>query len=177
MAFLKFFKGEKTKLQKKSEKEGKRKSRKKTEEKKPREKPGKKKAAPLKVEEPQEPKEEKRVEKKKLEKESDKEKTTAKPPKGKAKIAHRVLLSPQITEKATDLQNKNQYIFKVAEKANKLAVREAIKEIYGVDVLKVRMINVKSKRRRLGRSTGFRGGYKKAIVSLKQGQSIEVLPR
>ncbi len=91
--------------------------------------------------------------------------------------AYRILKAPHITEKATDLTKSNQYVFKVFPKANKVEIRKAIEEIYGVDVLSVNIINVPSKRRRLGRISGWKKGYKKAIIKIKPGQKIEVLPR
>jgi len=91
--------------------------------------------------------------------------------------AYRVLKTPHVTEKATDLTKKNQYLFKIWPGANKVEVKKAIKDLYGVDVLSVKIINVPSKRRRLGRISGWRKGYKKAIVRIKEGQKIEVLPR
>jgi len=97
--------------------------------------------------------------------------------KGEIKLAPVVLLKPQITEKATFLQEKNQYVFQVFKTATKLEVKKAIKEIYGVNVEKVRIINVDRKKKRLGRTTGWKKGYKKAIVSLPNGQEIEIIPR
>ena len=90
---------------------------------------------------------------------------------------YRILKSVHITEKATDLTKENQYVFQVWPAANKVEVKKAIKELYGVDVLSVKIINVPPKRRRLGRISGWRKGYKKAIVKIKEGQKIEVLPR
>ena len=88
-----------------------------------------------------------------------------------------VLISPHITEKATDLAQKNQYVFKVFPKANKTEIKKAIEDLYKVEVLDVKIINVPKKRRRLGRISGWKKGYKKAIVKIKEGQKIEVLPR
>ncbi len=91
--------------------------------------------------------------------------------------AYRVLKTPHITEKATDLVEKNQYVFKVWPRANKVEIKKAIRDLYGVDVTNVNIINVPSKKRRLGKISGWRDGYKKAIVRIKEGQKIEVLPR
>lgn len=88
-----------------------------------------------------------------------------------------VLKSPHITEKAADLVKKNQYVFKVVPKANKTEIKKAIKSLYGIDVLKIRIINVPGKPRRLGKQAGWRKGYKKAIITIKEGQKIEVLQR
>ncbi len=91
--------------------------------------------------------------------------------------AVRLLKFPHITEKATDLAKKNQYVFKIWPGVNKVEVKKAIENLYGVDVLGVKIINIPPKRRRLGRIRGWRKGYKKAIVRLKEGQKIELLPR
>ncbi|MCX6789240.1 MAG: 50S ribosomal protein L23 [Candidatus Gribaldobacteria bacterium] len=97
--------------------------------------------------------------------------------KHKTKSASFVLVSPQITEKAVNIQDDNQYVFKVTAKANKSEVKKAVEGVYNVDVLKVRVINVPPKKKRLGRTMGWQAGYKKAIVSVKKGQVIEILPR
>jgi large subunit ribosomal protein L23 len=100
-------------------------------------------------------------------------------PKKEVKIseAYRILEAPHITEKATALAGKNQYVFKVWSKANKTEIKKAIEDLYGVEVLDVKTINLPAKRRRLGRIEGWRKGYKKAIVRIKEGQKIEILPR
>ena len=97
--------------------------------------------------------------------------------KRKAVVAPLVLRSPQITEKAVILQDQNHYVFKVADNAVKPEVKKAVEEVYGVDVVKVRMINIPAKQKRLGRSMGWQGGYRKAVVTIKKGQNIEILPR
>lgn len=101
------------------------------------------------------------------------------PPKPKriSEIGYRVLKEPHITEKATDLTQKNQYIFKVLPRTNKVEIKKAIEDLYGVNVISVKIIKVPRKKRRLGRIEGWRKGYKKAIVKIKEGQKIEVLPR
>lgn len=110
----------------------------------------------------------------KVEKPVEVPKTTKKTKPGEA---YRILKTPHVTEKATDLAEKNQYIFKVSSQANKIEVKKAVQGIFGVDVVSVKIINVPAKKRRLGRIEGFRKGYKKAIVRIKEGQKIEVLPR
>lgn len=90
---------------------------------------------------------------------------------------HAILKSPHITEKATDLAGKNQYVFKVLPQANKQETKRAIENIFDVDVESVKIINVPRKKRRMGRTEGFRKGYKKAVVKVKRGQKIEVLPK
>lgn len=101
----------------------------------------------------------------------------SRPLKTKSCEAYRILKAPHVTEKATDLTKKNQYVFKVCPKANKTEIKKAIEDLYEVDVASVKIINVPPKKRRLGRISGWRKGYKKAIIQIKEGQKIEVLPR
>jgi len=88
-----------------------------------------------------------------------------------------ILKAPHITEKATNLAEKNQYVFRVWQRANKNEVKKAIENLYKVKVMDVKIINVPAKRRRLGRISGWKKGFKKAIVRIKEGQKIEVLPK
>lgn len=91
--------------------------------------------------------------------------------------ASQVLRFPHVTEKATDLNENNKYVFKVWPRANKTEIKEAVEDVYGVEVKKVNVINIPRKQRRLGKQKGWRKGYKKAIVQIKKGQKIEILPR
>jgi large subunit ribosomal protein L23 len=108
-------------------------------------------------------------------------KETEKAKEKKEGQAWMILREPHITEKATDLVKLNQYVFKVWPKANKVEIKKAIESLYGVDVVGVKIVKVPPKRRRLGRIRGWRKGwekgYKKAIVRIKEGQKIEVLPK
>jgi large subunit ribosomal protein L23 len=97
--------------------------------------------------------------------------------KRKTERSYRILKSLHVTEKATALTGKNQYIFRVFSDANKNEIKKSVEDLYGVDVASVRIINVPRRKRRLGRIKGFRKGYKKAVVKIKEGQKIEVLPR
>ena len=84
-----------------------------------------------------------------------------------------VLLSPQISEKATYIAEKNeQVVFRVATDATKPEVKAAVESLFKVEVEAVRIANVKGKTKRFGRSMGKRKGWKKAYVSLKAGQEI-----
>ena len=87
------------------------------------------------------------------------------------------LAVPHVTEKATVLAEKNQYVFKVQPNSTKLTVKQAVEMQYGVSVDKVRMITVPSKKKRLGKIMGVKKGYRKAIVKVKEGQSIQILTR
>jgi len=137
-----------------------------------------KKGEPVKKEESvkEEPVKEKPKEKK-VEKKAKESGERKKISKGRYGDAYKVLKQAHITEKATYLEEKDQYIFRVYPRANKVEIRKAVEHIYGVNVLNVRIINVPSKKRRMGRTQGRRSGYKKAIVKIKKGQKIELLPR
>jgi len=86
-----------------------------------------------------------------------------------------IVSQPHISEKSTDLGQLDKYTFEVATTANKHQVKQAIQTIYNVDVVSVNIINIHPKKRRFGRSEGFKKGFKKAIVSVKEGQKIEIL--
>ena len=102
----------------------------------------------------------------------------AKISKKTSSLAWEVLVQPHITEKATNLEKENKYVFKVFKKANKTEVKKAVEGLYGVSVLNVKIINIPRKKRRVRRKTeGFKKGYKKAIVRLRQGDKIEIMPR
>jgi len=120
---------------------------------------------------------EKEVEKKEEKKVKEKPVELRIPKEKKLGSAFRVLKTPHITEKATRSAEKNRYVFKIYPRTNKTEIKKAIEDLYGVNVLSVKIIRVPSKRRRLGRIQGWRKGYKKAIVKIKEGQKIEVLPR
>lgn len=82
--------------------------------------------------------------------------------------------NPIITEKATNLSALNQYVFLVAKNATKSEVKKVVEAVYKVKIEKIAVINVKSKVRRLGRSIGTKPGYKKAVVTLKEGSKIDL---
>lgn len=96
---------------------------------------------------------------------------------GKSDIAWRSLKQPLISEKATFLEERGKYIFKVLERTNKKEIKKAVEDIYKVKVDKVNIINTKNKKRRIGQIEGKKSGYKKAIVTLKEGDKIEIVPR
>ena len=87
---------------------------------------------------------------------------------------NQVLLKPVITEKATIISEQNKYVFKVATKANKDQIKQAIKTIYKVEPTKVNIVIVRGKERRLRLGTGFSNTWKKAIVTLKDGDKIDL---
>ncbi len=98
----------------------------------------------------------------------------AETPKKPVVLESKILLSSHTAEKALSAQQLNQYVFKISSGANKIMVANEVKKKYNVKVLKVNVINVPKKTRRVGRAQGFRAGYKKAIVTLASGQSIEL---
>jgi len=98
--------------------------------------------------------------------------------KKSSSTAYKVLLSPHVTEKATELGEINKYVFKVCPNANKIEIKKGVESLYGVDVAGVNIINIHRKKRRVGRKRqGWKKGYKKAIVEIKKGQKIEIMPR
>ncbi len=87
--------------------------------------------------------------------------------------ARDILIRPLITEKATALMADNKYTFVVPLKANKIEIRQAVEQVFKVKVLDVNTIRVMGKMKRMGKNQGKRPDYKKAIVKLAPGQSIE----
>ena len=91
------------------------------------------------------------------------------------KSSYSIIQRPIITEKNTQLRyDQNTFVFEVHRKANKYAVKEAVEQIFDVDVIAVRMHNVKGKVKKLGRSTGKRPDWKKAVVKIKPDQDIKI---
>jgi len=87
---------------------------------------------------------------------------------------YEVLRRPVITEKGTVLQAQSKYAFEVAERANKNQVRQAVEKAFGVEVTAVNMMTVPGKTRRVGRRQVLTPSWKKAIVTLKPGDKIEI---
>lgn len=92
----------------------------------------------------------------------------------KANRAYAVLSRPLVTEKTTFLQNENKYGFIVSHNANKSEVRRAVEAQYNVHVVMVNIINRAGKKVRFGRVSGVRRQIKKAIVTVKPGERIEI---
>lgn len=89
-------------------------------------------------------------------------------------FSYEVIKEPHISEKSTNLSQENKYVFKVYKETNKPEIKKAVEGIYGVNVLSVNIIKIPKKKRRIGKTEGFRKGYTKAIVELKEGQKIEI---
>ncbi|MDD5083714.1 MAG: 50S ribosomal protein L23 [Candidatus Moranbacteria bacterium] len=89
-------------------------------------------------------------------------------------VAYRILTKPRITEKAHTVLGLNKYVFQVSADATKVLVKKAVEEIYGVSVVAVNTVTIPAKKRNFGRSSGFKSSIKKAIVTLKEGDSIDL---
>ena len=87
--------------------------------------------------------------------------------------ARDILIRPLITERTTQLMAEGKYVFVGAKAANKIEIAKAVAEIFKVKVEKVNTVNVLGKTKRMGRTSGKRPDYKKAIVKLAAGESIE----
>ena len=91
--------------------------------------------------------------------------------------ATQIILRPVISEKSLDQSTNNKYTFAVADEANKLQIKDAVEELFTVTVLHVNVLTTKrkekSRNRRRGRQVGFTSPWKKAVVTIKSGDSIE----
>ena len=84
------------------------------------------------------------------------------------------IISPNITEKATSLSEFNKVVFKVHDGASKTSIKKNIEKIFKVNVVKINTINLKGKSKMVKNRKVYKSGYKKAIVTLKKGQSIDL---
>ena len=84
------------------------------------------------------------------------------------------IVSPVITEKATTLSEFNKMVFRVHKGASKNSIKKSIEKIFKVNVIKINTINLKGKIKLVRGKKSSRPGYKKAIVTLKKGQSIDL---
>jgi len=84
------------------------------------------------------------------------------------------ILSPAITEKATSLSEFNKVVFKVHVNANKNSIKRSIEKIFKVKVVKINTVNLKGKNKIVRNRKSSTPGYKKAIVTIKKGQSIDL---
>ena len=90
---------------------------------------------------------------------------------------YNVLRAPLISEKTARLQETNQYVFEVAQGANKADVKEAVEQLFSVQVEAVNMVNLKGKTKAFRQRNGTRGNKRKAYVRLGEGQSIDVMAK
>ena len=85
-----------------------------------------------------------------------------------------IIVSPNITEKATTLSEFNKVVFKVNKNAKKKMIKKSIEKIFKVNVIKINTINLRGKTKLVRGKKSRRSGYKKAIVTLKKGQSVDL---
>ena len=86
-----------------------------------------------------------------------------------------IIKAPIITEKSSDLaQKENTYVFSVSVKANKTEIKEAIEKLFNVKVESVNTVNVRPRKKRVGKYAGYTNKVKKAYVKLQEGSSIEL---
>jgi len=84
------------------------------------------------------------------------------------------IISPNVTEKSTSLSEFNKVVFKVDKNANKKSIKKSIEKIFKVNVVKINTVNMKRKVKLVRNKKSFKPGYKKAIITLKKGQSIDL---
>lgn len=116
----------------------------------------------------------KEVKKKEVKKDDSKHQKKDSPKKGDTKNAYKVLLRPHVTEKTAVLASGGKYVFEVQAKTNKIEIKKAIYNLYGIMPKSVNVINQMGKYRRLGRSAGRTKNWKKAVVILPKGKFIDV---
>lgn len=87
---------------------------------------------------------------------------------------HQIIIRPLITEKNTNLMSLNKYSFEVQRDANKTQIKQAVETIFNVSVTKVHTMNIRGKLRRRGQKFGYTANWKKAIVTLAEGDRIEL---
>ena len=85
-----------------------------------------------------------------------------------------VIIRPVLSEKSTDLSEQNKYVFRVSMKANKSMVKQAVREIFNVVPEKVNVMRVRGRRKRVRYQYGNTSAWKKAIITLKKGDKIEL---
>ena len=90
------------------------------------------------------------------------------------RVAHDVIKNMIRTEKGSDLLTQNKYVFKVEKRANKIDIKKAVENIYGVKVDSVNVMNVRGKKKRVRYREGMTSSWKKAVVTLKPENRIEV---
>lgn len=87
--------------------------------------------------------------------------------------AHQIIRRPVVTEKGTALKEENKYIFEVDRRANKVEIKQAVESLFNVKVAAIHTVSMRGKVKRLGRFAGRTSDWKKAIVTLREGHSIE----
>ena len=90
------------------------------------------------------------------------------------KNVYDIIKRPLITEKTTALVEEGKYTFEVMQGVNKVEIKNAVEKLFNVDVVSVKVINVRKKPRRVGQHSGFTAAVRKAIVTLAEGQTLDV---
>ncbi len=89
-------------------------------------------------------------------------------------FAYDIILSPIITEKSTNMSSLNKVTFKVSRTASKTLIKKSIEKLYKVNVVKINTLNSKDRTKIVKGRIAKKSGYKKAIITLKEGQSIDI---
>lgn len=93
---------------------------------------------------------------------------------GDGQMAYKFIVKPWITEKTQELMSNNKYVFRLRAKTTKREAKVAVENLYGVKVASVNLVNIPEKKRRFGRFAGMKSAVRKAIVTLKKGNKIEI---
>ena len=88
--------------------------------------------------------------------------------------AHEIIIRPIVSERSFSFMEENKYTFEVARTANKYQIKDAIEELFGVHVVRVNTLNVKPKKKRVRYVAGYTRQWKKAVVTIAEGESIEI---
>ena len=88
--------------------------------------------------------------------------------------AYSVIIRPVVSERSFSLMEQNKYTFEVARDANKYQIKDAVEELFSVHVVSVNTINVKPKKKRVRYVAGYTRQWKKAVVTVAEGESIEI---
>ncbi|MFP4010083.1 MAG: 50S ribosomal protein L23 [Spirochaetaceae bacterium] len=88
--------------------------------------------------------------------------------------ADKVIIEPVLTEKANELREREQYVFRVDPRANKIQIKAAVRELFGVHPVACNVLNVSRKPKRLRYKQGYTSSWKKAIVTLSPGETIGI---
>ncbi|HIR91546.1 MAG TPA: 50S ribosomal protein L23 [Candidatus Limicola stercorigallinarum] len=88
--------------------------------------------------------------------------------------AYSVIIRPVVSERSFSLMEQNKYTFEVARDANKYQIKDAVEELFSVHVVSVNTINVKPKKKRVRYAAGYTRQWKKAVVTVAEGESIEI---
>lgn len=90
------------------------------------------------------------------------------------RMAYKILIKPLITEKAASMSSESKYVFEVSRDANKIEIADAILEVYGVKPVAINVANFKGKKVGYGQKVGRRKSWRKAVVTLEKGETINI---